>query len=960
MNTRSYMPSDARGTGVPGRLARLARTASPLAAAVCLLAVGTPAAAVAPKDSLARLPAAARDDAIRLREEAGRIRSAVAGATFAGAVRGLLAAGVGGDASHTPTPLPDIPGRIEGRHELPDGLQAAVGGLEAAVRWAIGRLERVGNVPRPSAWQPLVRVRFTAEGSEPAVTFRRGSGAGTPTTGGASRVAALLASELDRGVPLVRAWAARHALRAGTKASGCDLVDRTPYLCVGSDADNTYTEDVALLIDLGGDDVYRNSAGGAPFPGENGSAVAVSVNVDVSGNDRYEANRSLTVGDAEVLVAQGAGFGAVGMLVDLAGDDEYLAEAPSPTVTHHITGVVAQGAGVAVGSGASGFGALFDLEGHDTYAASAPSGGGAATVAAQASDGTLCEMWGSGSEDTGGSGLIGCYGGAGPAFSLLLDRGRGDDGYLADAGTARGSAAPDPLGTAFRQALAQGYGWGGGVSVLSDDGGSDRFTARASASGPPADSFLSGGPGARAEAQAVGFGYLFEGEGPTIYEVDVRAEGMSYWNDAVGQAAFDGILDDLGGDDRYGLVLRLAEEREIVVDEGCGCDRATAFVDGSGNVVYLRGQGSASALLDDHAGNDVYEARLEMRIRAALEDRREAPPGPPHLRLSGFTLGFMEAQGAGGATYLLDGDGSDAYRFALQQEVAARGAAEHAVGAPVAVAHTPLWDWASVKIVGGQGSDGGVLLDAGGEGDTFGAEAVTRVTTAPDPDGAFASAPVPMFHGARDGAFLALGEGVAVLSSPSRPACPDGESRGWGLWTDCAVAGTDRSREPDSSSGHGMGFVPDPVPASDASLAFTPDTTSSGPLDHHTPKPLGPDVPDPGAPRLEAAVRLTDPVGQPVSGAVVHFNLAWRGRDLVGAVPLPTSPWYAVWGADAVTDADGVARARLPLFGTGWLQENYSSSYTVVWRVLATFDGGQIPEGARLRPSFAALPVTLL
>ena len=103
--------------------------------------------------------------------------------------------------------------------------------------------------------------------------------------------------------------------------------------------DTLHTENAALLIDLGGDDVYTNNAGGC---GRNGG---VAVCIDHAGNDKYLAPDSSYV--------QGFGFLGVGMLVDLAGNDVYKAK-------HFSQGV-----------GIMGVGVLWDKAGNDTFSANA-------------------------------------------------------------------------------------------------------------------------------------------------------------------------------------------------------------------------------------------------------------------------------------------------------------------------------------------------------------------------------------------------------------------------------------------------------------------------------------------------------------------------------------------------------------------------------------------------------------
>jgi hypothetical protein len=99
---------------------------------------------------------------------------------------------------------------------------------------------------------------------------------------------------------------------------------------------NTYELDhrFGLVIDLGGDDLYRGMIG-ASTDADHGNAVVI----DLSGNDTYD----------------GATFGlatgrlGVGLLIDQSGDDVYQLD---------------MGSG---GTGFGGLGILFDAKGNDTY-----------------------------------------------------------------------------------------------------------------------------------------------------------------------------------------------------------------------------------------------------------------------------------------------------------------------------------------------------------------------------------------------------------------------------------------------------------------------------------------------------------------------------------------------------------------------------------------------------------------
>ena len=117
--------------------------------------------------------------------------------------------------------------------------------------------------------------------------------------------------------------------------------EETPYglILVGGSGPNTYELDArfGLVIDVGGDDVYRGTIA-ASSDADHGNAVVI----DLSGNDTYD----------------GAAFGlatgrlGVGLLIDLSGNDVYQLDLGSG------------------GAGFGGLGVLFDGQGNDTYVGS--------------------------------------------------------------------------------------------------------------------------------------------------------------------------------------------------------------------------------------------------------------------------------------------------------------------------------------------------------------------------------------------------------------------------------------------------------------------------------------------------------------------------------------------------------------------------------------------------------------
>lgn len=86
---------------------------------------------------------------------------------------------------------------------------------------------------------------------------------------------------------------------------------RHGLMIVGGVGDNDYDQEALLIVDLGGNDRYRNGAGanlkGHPF----------SMVIDFSGDDVYMTGEDYS---------QGAGILGGGFLIDLEGDDQYLSK----------------------------------------------------------------------------------------------------------------------------------------------------------------------------------------------------------------------------------------------------------------------------------------------------------------------------------------------------------------------------------------------------------------------------------------------------------------------------------------------------------------------------------------------------------------------------------------------------------------------------------------------------------
>lgn len=218
------------------------------------------------------------------------------------------------------------------------------------------------------------------------------------------------------------------------------LAEETEWgtVIVGAEGDNSYRREACLIVELGGDDQYRNRAGGAvgflnkPF----------SVCIDVSGNDRYESSK---------LFSQGAALFGCGVLIDCAGDDDYRA------------GHYAQGGGIL------GTGLLVDADGRDRFEA-----GFFVQGAADYGVGALLDLKGNDSYRS----FCYCQGFAGIwAYGLLWDS-KGNDLYYAG-----GRYLHEPLLPREYRSFAQGFAIGsrpdasGGIGFLGDAQGNDFYNA---------------------------------------------------------------------------------------------------------------------------------------------------------------------------------------------------------------------------------------------------------------------------------------------------------------------------------------------------------------------------------------------------------------------------------------------------------------------------------------------------
>jgi hypothetical protein len=320
---------------------------------------------------------------------------------------------------------------------------------------------------------------------------------------------------------------------------------------IGGTASNTYGEDAALVLDIGGDDVYLNNAGGTR------SALPVAVLIDWGGDDHYMTRENFS---------QGAGILGGGVLIDLGGTDAFHALDGSQGTGLFGIGVLFHAGGKSIvnarnvcqGVGQFGIGIFWNRDRESLY---------------------QCSLYGQG---------LGFFGGAG----VMIDADGHDYYHL-------GGLRPD-----FRDpshstiSMGQGFGKGmrsaqefngisGGVGILVDKGGDDYYTA---------DYFSQGA------SYFFGVGILNDVSGNDHYIAGRYAQGAGIHSSV-------GVFIDESGDDFYdasfGVAQGLGHDYGVgFFDDMQGDDRY------SGGIL---SQGSATVggvgVLVDRGGNDSYSIK---------------------------------------------------------------------------------------------------------------------------------------------------------------------------------------------------------------------------------------------------------------------------------------------------------------------------------------------------------------
>ncbi len=341
-------------------------------------------------------------------------------------------------------------------------------------------------------------------------------------------------------------------------------------IVIGDTGHNRYTGNFAVIIDLGGDDTYHDTAsdgrlhiiidkaGNDTYDGGNYSVASghfgVSVLIDEAGDDTYTAEA----------FSIGCGVFGVGILIDRAGDDEY------------------RGNTFTQGAGGFGIGIVKDEQGNDLYGAA---------------------LYAQGFGSTRGVGILADGHGNDMYFILAkyIDEGRYLDHHLSmSQGFANGFRPdlPGGIGMIIEKGgndyytgdiYAQGAAYWYGIGAIIDDTGNDNYLAYQYA---------------QAAGVHIAFGLIIDKQGNDNYV----AKGVSQ---GCGHDLALGLLYDINGDDSY-VAYDLSQGAGnangigILVDES-GDDTYSAKkshnTQGYGN--FRREFGSIGVLLDIK-GEDVY------------------------------------------------------------------------------------------------------------------------------------------------------------------------------------------------------------------------------------------------------------------------------------------------------------------------------------------------------------------
>ncbi len=330
------------------------------------------------------------------------------------------------------------------------------------------------------------------------------------------------------------------------------------FVMVGGAGDNVFDRNTngvrernALLVDIGGNDLYEGRTAGAA-----GDDTPISVSIDLSGDDTYQSSST---------GCQGWGLFGIGVLTDFFGDDIYIAPDHCQGASTFGVGILRDvfgddvflGQEMAQGAAACGIGLLSNESGNDIY---------------------FSPEYAQGFGFTFGSGV-------------LRDR-EGDDFYFVG-GVDVDFREPNP-GQERYVCMGQGFGFGprrdqeywqgaGGIGILTDGAGNDYYLG---------DYFAQG------SSYWFATGILDDKAGDDVYVARRYSIGAGIHNSV-------GILVDEAGNDEYW---------SWIVGIGHGLDASVGIVvDVMGDDYYsakgwyaMGHGGDGVGVLLDNAGNDLY------------------------------------------------------------------------------------------------------------------------------------------------------------------------------------------------------------------------------------------------------------------------------------------------------------------------------------------------------------------
>lgn len=571
----------------------------------------------------------------------------------------------------------------------------------------------------------------------------------------------MVADAIDRTLPDLVLAASQSGPEHGD--SECDIAEQPKILCVGGLGSNTYVNDYALQIDLGGNDTYRNSAGGADLGVlAGGGSGPASVAIDLAGDDVYAATLPLPSG---ARVAQGGAFeGGIGILVDVLGNDRYRVDTDSSE-----PGALGQGYATA------GVGILADLAGTDEYVLD-----DIQAVRTQA--------MGQGVTFIGG-------------ISAQVDFGLGNDSHSV---LAHGPVLERPdgeLDPGYHYAISFGFASLGAAAISYDDGGLDAFIARATA---PAIAAQESRPTLDGLAVVDAFGLAgvgaaaisVTGHGDTLREATATAVGptlLGAVEDGFGLSfgpSFAAVADASGDDEYVGRAIAHAV-RHARIDDSCECRgveaKARGFVAEATGLGF--GWSGGNGLAFDASGDDAYRWTAELVTEATARDDREDPPEGDELDAraeasGGTAVSITQGGGLAGAGYFVDAGGTDSYAATLSNRTHAEASALD----PYASLEAHAEDYQNTLLAQGSGYIGYGQLTDGEGSDSYRTYASSSVTAEPDTSVSPALLLSIVQGGVHEGGASLLSdvggdELEEFIQVPQRAACQG--ARGGPFWLDC-------------------------------------------------------------------------------------------------------------------------------------------------------------------------------